>query len=76
MFWNVLKFAKINYKLYIHAITIHGLQRQCFQKHFEFEIFCLKSCLHAGELIAYDFNLESYKDSSLQLNIPRLNKTV
>jgi hypothetical protein len=75
MLWNVLEFAKIDYKLYLHAITIHGLQRKSSQKHFEFEIFCLKSCLHASELIAYDFNLESYKDSSLQLNIPRLNKT-
>jgi len=71
--WNVLESAKIDYKLYLHAI--HGLQMQSFQKHFEFEIFCLKSCLHTSELIAYDFNPESYKDSSLQLNIPKLNKT-
>jgi hypothetical protein len=65
MLWNVLEFVKIDYKSYFHAITIHGLQRQFLQKHFEFEIFCLKSCLHAGELIAYDFNPQSYKDSNL-----------
>ncbi len=75
MLWNVLEFAKIDYKSYLHAITIHGLEKQYLQKYFEFEIFCLKSCLHVGELIAYDFNPESYKDSSLQLNIPRLNIT-
>jgi hypothetical protein len=65
MLWNVLDFAKIDYKSYLHAITIHGLQRQYLQKHFEFEIFCLKSCLHLGELMAYGFNPKSYKDSSL-----------
>lgn len=52
MLWNVLEFAETYYKSFLHAITIHGLQRQYLQKHFEFEIFCLKSCLHVGELIA------------------------
>lgn len=74
MLWNVLEFAKIDYKLYLHAITIHGLERQSFQKHLSLK-FCLKPCLHEGEIIAYDFNPESYKDYSLQLNIPKLNKT-
>jgi len=71
MFWNALEITQIDHRSNLHNITIHGLKKWSFQEHTKFGIIFLKWCLHPNKLNAYDFDTQSYKDCSLELEAPK-----
>jgi hypothetical protein len=54
------------------CIPLHA--KWSFQKCFEFELYCLNSCLRASDIfIEVDSNIESFKHSRLELKTLRYN---
>lgn len=58
------------------TIAKNVIPKFSFQKHFIFEIQCLKVCLHATDLSEefYNLDMQSYDDSHLGLQTFRYNK--
>jgi hypothetical protein len=62
LLWNALEIASID------IFAIHGIATWSLQKHLEFEIYRLDSCLYASDILIEDnLNSKLYDDYNLEL---------